>query len=79
MRRNPVGEGGELAQPVELRPTELLNGFPTVGAADDPAHDQQEDFRKRVELVALDAEVWNRGKMLKNAGRHEKLLRLFLE
>jgi len=35
--------------------------------------------RERVELVALDAEVRNRRQMLKDAGRHEKRLRQFLE
>lgn len=55
MRGNPLGERGELGRPVKLRPTELLNRLRTVGADAEPALGRQQDIRKRVALVALDA------------------------
>jgi hypothetical protein len=53
--------------------------LPAVGAAEHPTDHQQEDFRQRIDFVALNAKVRNRSKMFEDAGRHEKLLRGFLE
>jgi hypothetical protein len=61
-------KGCELAQPVELRLAELLDRLSAVGAAEHRADHQQQDFRQWIQLVALEAKVRKRGKMLKNAG-----------
>jgi hypothetical protein len=47
-------------------------------AADDRAHRQQHDIEQGVELVPLHPWVFKSGEVLKQTGRHERLLTRFL-